>query len=114
MGNSVTARNAIVDAVAGGATWIALHTGDPGTTGANEVVGAPYARKQVVWGAASGGSRVGSQVAIDVPAGGPYTHWSAWSASSAGTFYTGGPLDNPETYGGVGVLRVTPTLSAAA
>jgi hypothetical protein len=113
MGNSVAARNATVDALAA-ATWVSLHTGDPGTTGANEVVPAPYARKQTIFAAAAGGSRVGSQVAIDVAAGGPYTHFGLWTASSGGTFYTGGLLSNAESYGGVGVLRVTPTLTAAA
>lgn len=109
---SVTARNALVSAYSGNATWVAVHTGAPGTTGANEVVGAPYARKQTTFGAPSGGSVTGSQVSIDVPAGGPYTHWSLWTAVSGGTFYDGGELNPDETYAGVGILRVTPTVAA--
>lgn len=110
MALSVTARNALADAIAAGATWISVHTGDPGTTGANEAAGAPYARKQTVWGAPSGGDRVGSQVAVDVPAGGPYSHFGLWTAVSGGTFYAGGALSPAETFAGTGQLRITPTI----
>ncbi len=110
MSNSVTARNALADAIAAGATWISVHTADPGTTGASEVVGAPYARKQTVWGAASGGDRLGSQVLVDVPAGGPYTHFGAWSSVSGGTFWSGNTLTPAETFAGAGILRITPTI----
>lgn len=110
MANSVTARNALADAIAAGATWISVHTADPGTTGANEVVGAPYARKQTVWGTASGGDRIGSQVLVDVPTGGPYTHLGAWSAVSGGTFWSGNTLTPAETFAGAGILRITPTI----
>lgn len=110
MSLSVTARNALADAFAAGATWISVHTGDPGTTGANEVVGGPYARKQTVWGAASGGDRIGSQVLVDVGAGGPYTHFGVWSAVSGGTFYGGNTLTPAETFAGTGQLRITPTI----
>lgn len=111
---SVTARNALADAYANNATWVSLHTSDPGTTGASEVPAGVYARKQTVFAAASNGSRVGSQVSIDVPAGGPYTHYGLWTAVSGGTFYDGGTLSPQETFAGQGVLRVTPTVTAPA
>lgn len=109
---SVTARNALVSAYTANATWVSLHTGAPGTTGANEVPAGTYARKQTTFGAPSGGSATGSQVSIDVPAGGPYTHYGLWTAVSGGTFYDGGELDPDETFAGVGILRVTPTVAA--
>ena len=109
---SVTARNALVSAYTANATWVSVHTGAPGTTGANEVVGGPYARKQSTFGSPAGGTVTGSQVAVDVPAGGPYTHWGLWTAVSGGTFYDGGELNPDETFAGVGILRVTPTVNA--
>jgi len=112
MSSSVTARNGRASATAGAATWISVHTSDPGVTGAGEVATAPYARKQTVWGAPSAGAILGSQVSVDVPSGGPYTHYGIWSASSAGIFYEGGLLSTAETFGGVGILRITPTLQA--
>lgn len=108
MALSVTARNALASAIAAGATWVSVHTGDPGTTGANEAAG--VARKQTTWGAASNGDIVGSQVTADVVAGGPYTHFGIWTAVSGGTFYAGGTLTPAETFAGTGQLRITPTI----
>lgn len=110
MALSVTARNALADAIAAGATWVSLHTADPGTTGASEAAG--IARQQTTFGAASGGDRVGSQVTMTIGGGGggPFTHFGLWSASSAGTFWAGGPLSPAETFAGAGSLRVTPTI----
>lgn len=110
MALSVTARNALASAIATNATWVSLHTGDPGTTGANEAVG--VARKQTTWGAPASGDIVGSQVAHDIPGGGggPYGFFGLWTAVSGGTFYGGGPLTPAETFAGAGQLRVTPTI----
>lgn len=108
MALSVTARNALASAIAAGASWISVHDGDPGTTGANEVAG--IARKQTTWGSASNGDVVGSQVVADVIAGGPYTHFGVWTAVSGGTFYAGGTLSPAETFAGTGQLRITPTI----
>lgn len=110
MSLSVAARNLLADAIAAGGTWISVHTADPGTTGTGEIVGGPYARKQTVWGVASGGDRIGSQVLVDVGAGGPYTHFGIWSAVSAGTFIGGGALAPAESFAGTGQLRITPTI----
>lgn len=112
MALSTSTRNAVAGAVGAAGTWISVHTGDPGTTGANEVVGAPYARKQTVWGSPSGTDSIGSQVLIDVGAGGPYSHFGIWSAVSGGTFVGGGTLSPAESFAGVGQLRVTPTIDA--
>lgn len=110
MALSVTARNALASAIAAGATWVSLHTSDPGTTGAGEAAG--VARKQTTWGSPASGDITGSQVAFDIPGGGggPYTHFALWTAVSGGTFYGGGTLTPAETFAGAGQLRVTPTI----
>ncbi len=111
MGFTDTAKQTALDAEAAAATWITLHTGDPSTTGANEVVGGSYARKQTTWGAYAGGSKVGSQVTFDVPGSTTITHWGIRTASSGGTFYYGGTVLN-EIFGGAGQYLFTPTLTA--
>jgi hypothetical protein len=108
------AAKAITQAAAAAAgTWFAANTGDPGTTGANEVTGTGAARGQTAWGSPSGNptTTVGSQAVLGIPAGVTITHWSQWSAASGGTFMRGGLLPNPETYTGVGSYGLTPTLS---
>jgi hypothetical protein len=110
MSHSVAARNAAVAAVTALGNWCSLHTGDPGTTGANEVVG--VTRAQTTWGAPSAGSSVGTPANIGVPAGGPYTHYGVWSLVSGGAFVSGGVLDAPESYGAPGVYALTPTETA--
>lgn len=110
MAFSPAARNEAVDAIAANGRWLSLHTADPGTTGAGEVVGST--RAQTTYPAASGGSTTGTTVGVQVPAGGPYTHWGSWSASSGGTFKTGGALPAPQSFSVPGVYNVTPTLSA--
>lgn len=61
---STTDANAILNAIVNGTAYdpcsganpyVSLHTGDPSTTGANEVVGGSYARQQVAFNAASAG-----------------------------------------------------------
>lgn len=109
MAYSVTGRNTAVDAVAALGHWMSLHTADPGTTGASE--GAGVTRAQATFPAASAGSSTAPPVGIAVPAG-TYTHWGAWSASSGGTFVTGGALPAPVTFPGPGTYNLTVTDSA--
>lgn len=97
------------------ATHASLHTGDPGTTGTNEVVGGSpaYARKAITWNASSSGSKTfTASVTFDVPALTTVTHCGMWSASSGGTFRGGGTSTN-ETFGSQGTytLTITATLS---
>jgi hypothetical protein len=113
MAFSVSAENAAVGAIATAATWISLHSADPGTTGASEITGGAYARKQTTWGAVSNSAVTGSAVTSDVPAGTTITHWGLWTALSAGTFHYGGALPAPETFGSNGTYSLTPTLSAS-
>jgi hypothetical protein len=82
-------RNATVDGLAAVATFASLHSGDPSTTGANELTGGSpaYARKSITYAAASTGTKANSAACLfDVPAS-TVTHVGLWSASTAGTFY---------------------------
>lgn len=117
MAHSVAFRNAAVNAVAqnSGATWFSLHTGDPGTTGANEVVGGGYARIQALYPAATTGSSVTAGATHSVPAGTTVTHFGRWTAVSGGTFYTGGALPNGgDTFGSAGTYTNVNTVSQPA
>ena len=70
--------------------YLGVHTGDPGATGAlNELAGT---RPAVTFGApataaAPGGRQRSNTEAITFtdPGAGTYTHWSVWTASTAGT-----------------------------
>lgn len=109
MAIAVTAtKNALANAYAGLGTWIALHTADPGTNGANEATGGSpaYARKQTTWGAASNGAITGSEVTIDAPAG-TYTHASIYSAATGGVFVDKVAITST-TLGSQGQIKVTP------
>jgi hypothetical protein len=105
------AKETAVEAVTALGSWISLHTGDPGSTGANEATGgAPaYGREQTTWetGDAVDGVVAGSQVTIDVPAG-TYTHFGLWSAEAGGTFVGGGAITSTNL-GAQGQIKVTPT-----
>lgn len=106
--------NDAANGVATAATYISAHTADPSGTGASEVTGGTYARQQTTWGAASGGSRIGSQVHIPVPSGTTVTHWGLWTAASGGTFKGAWALGAQEVFGADGTLDHTPTLTAVA
>lgn len=110
MGFTDAVLNAAIDAVAALGDYISAHTGDPSTTGANEVAGGTYAREQTTWGSAASGDQTGSQVSIDIPAGTTVTHWGIWTAVSGGTFRGGFALSPSEGFGAAGVLNVTPTV----
>lgn len=111
-GYNNTSKDVGLDAIGAAATWMSLHTADPGITGASELSGGAYARVQTTWVAASASSKVGSQVTINVPAGATVTHWGVWTASTSGTEYESGALPAPETYGSAGTYLLTPTLAA--
>jgi hypothetical protein len=79
--------------VAPTAFWLQLHTAEPGAAGTTAIAG-NATRKQVSFGAASGGA-IANDVAVtwtsgEVDTSEDYTHWSAWTASSAGTFLASG------------------------
>jgi hypothetical protein len=101
------AKNLMLNALAGQAVFVSLHTADPGTTGASEVVGGSYARKSITWNAAAAGSLDSSVVPVfDVPAGTTITHVGFSTAVTAGAFL-GSALVTSETFASAGTYSLT-------
>lgn len=73
--------------------WIKLHVGDPGAAGTSNAA-TETTRKQASFGAASGGA-IANDAALtwtNVAGTEDFTHFSAWSASTDGTFYFSGTI----------------------
>lgn len=125
-------ENEVLDHVLGGAdytrpatVYVALHTADPGETGATgEVSGNAYARVAVTnnvtnWPAASNGAK-SNGTAINFPTPTPsgwgtVTHWSIWDAVSGGNCLFVGALSASKTINaddGVSFGAGTLTISA--
>jgi hypothetical protein len=114
MPTTAATKEAAAVAVTNLGGWVSLHTGDPGTTGANEATGGSpaYARKQTTWTTGtSDGVVAGSEVTVDVPAG-TYTYAGFWSAQTGGTF-TGSAAITSTTLSAQGQIKVTPTYTQA-
>jgi len=79
--------NTALDALGAAYPWIKLHVGAPGAAGTANAA-TETTRKQATWAAASGGALTTSaQLQWTSVAGAEdYTHFTAWSASTAGTF----------------------------
>jgi hypothetical protein len=99
VGLSTTVANELLDAIGNAdaysisTVYIQLHTADPGAAGTTAIAG-NATRKAVSFGAASGGS-MSNDAAItwssgEVDTSEDYTHFSLWTASSAGTFIGSG------------------------
>lgn len=94
-----------------GAAFLGINTGDPGTTGANEVVGGSYARQAITWGAPSGGSVANATSALNVPipAGTTVNFFSTWGAVSgtgSGGYQIGGALSSTIDFVTAGTLTI--------
>lgn len=91
-----------------GWAYVSLHTGDPSTTGANEVTGGSYARVAVTWNSPSSGTVTQSNaLSINLPASTTASYFGVWSASTAGTYYIGGALSPSITTGtSAGVVTI--------
>lgn len=113
-GYTAVAENAGIAAVAAAATWISLHTADPGDVAASEVTGGTYVRKQTSWTLPpTGGSTIGAAVTLDIPAGLTIKFWAVHSAATGtGAQYYSGPLPANESFGASGTYQLTPTLQA--
>ncbi len=99
-----------------GGKWISVHTGSPGTTGANEVTGGSYVRVATTWGTpahSNPDSMAGAQVTLNIPSSTTITYWGLWTAVSGGTYIDGGPLPSSEIYSVAGTYLLTPTLTAS-
>lgn len=87
--------NAALDAANAAYRWVKLHTGDPGAAGtANAATNAT--RKQVTDTAAASGASTSSADLVwssgEVTTTETYTHYSRWTASSAGSVGMTGTL----------------------
>ena len=86
-GLSATAANAALTTLASTYPWIQLHTAAPGAAGTTSVA-TETTRKQATWGTASAGSIATSAALTWTSIAGSQdaTHFTAWSASTAGVF----------------------------
>ena len=75
------------------AVWIKLHTGDPGSAGTSNAA-TETTRKQATFSAAASGAITtsGALTWTGVAGSEDYTHYSAWTASTAGTFLFSGTI----------------------
>lgn len=101
---TVAAKNALLTELATLAVYAAL------TTDADVEIsgGTPaYARKEITWGAASGGSMSASnQPQFDIPAGATVGKVKFYNLMSGGTLYAEYDVTN-EVYGGQGTYTIT-------
>jgi len=87
-----------VSAVLSQTGWVSLHVGDPGTTGAFEVVGAPYVRQAISWSVPDGGVVTNTVAAVvPLPLNVTITYFGLWDAQVGGTFAVGGQLTSVTT-----------------
>ena len=98
--------NRILDHLRGGTAWgqpsglwVALHTGDPGVSGAANAAPTVAARSAATFGAASGGafSLTGTNPVWSMSSGATVTHISVWDAVSGGNFLWSAPLSVAKT-----------------
>ena len=87
-----TALNALLTS-----RFLSLHTGDPGNTGANEVVGGAYARQAVAFTNTGNNPTVAANSAVvQYPAAtatwGVIGFFGVWTAASGGSFIGGWPV----------------------
>ena len=78
-------------------THVSLHSGFPGTTGANEISGGSpaYARQSITWNNAAARNLDSSNTpALDVPASTEVQYIGFWSAATGGSFlaWDGSPI----------------------
>lgn len=92
-GFSAAAANTALDNLGTAYPWIKLHVGAPGAAGTSNPA-AETTRKQATWAAASAGAKTSSADLswTNVAGTEDFTHFSAWSASSAGNFGFSGTI----------------------
>lgn len=111
--------NTALDALGAAYSWIKLHTGDPGSAGTTNAA-TETTRKQATWGAASGGtmSNTNALTWTSIAGSQDATHFTAWTASTNGTFgFSGTITANGYTAGdtytvAIGDLDVSLTLAS--
>jgi hypothetical protein len=116
---SSTAGNLALDTLLATYPWIQLHIGNPGAAGTSNPAG-ETTRKQATWASAAGGTAANSNLLqwTNVASSEDYTFFTAWTASTAGTFgFSGIITANAVTAGAtfeiaIGDLDVTLTLAS--
>ncbi|QGH76177.1 hypothetical protein SEA_JELLYBONES_35 [Gordonia phage Jellybones] len=114
-------KRSLADAAAALGNRVKLHSGDPGTNGANLITTSP-AYANTTWAAAVDGSGgdagkavvVGSAVSLQIPVSTTATHYGIFS--SGDVFLRGGPLANgpiSSTSAGAVTIDVTPVLKVS-
>jgi hypothetical protein len=101
LGLSTAAANSLLDSLGSSYTWVKLHVGDPGAAATANAAG-NTTRQQATWGSASGGlkSNTNAITWTGVSTSEDYTHFSVWSASTAGNFgFSGSVTANAVTSG---------------
>lgn len=76
------------------AVWVKLHVGDPGAAGTSNAAG-ETTRKQATFGTGAAAGTIANTVALswtNVSTSEDYTHFSLWTASTAGTFLGSGTM----------------------
>jgi hypothetical protein len=91
------------------AVYVSLHSADPGETGANEISGGSYARKQVTFNAPSGGSMTNSNLLRwdNMPAV-TVTHVALWDAATGGNCLWTGALTASVTVSAGASFEIAP------
>lgn len=92
-GMAAAAANTALDAVLADYTWIQLHIGSPGAAGTSNPA-TETTRQQATWRASSSGASSQSNALTWASIAGSEdaTHFSAWTASTAGTFGFSGTI----------------------
>lgn len=100
-------KNLLLDGLAGGVSFVSLHTADPSTGGTNEVSGGAYTREAISWASAASASvATSASIVFDVPGSTTITHLGYWSASTSGTFYGSRALDTSQTFATAGTYTI--------
>lgn len=100
-GWSATTANAALDTLLGTYRWIKMHVGAPGAAAAGNAAG-NTTRKQATFSSAAAGASTttGDLTWTTVASTEDYTHFSAWSAETLGTFgFSGTVTANAVTAG---------------
>jgi hypothetical protein len=119
VGFSTAAANTHLDNTGSTYPWVKLHVGDPGAAGTSNVA-TETTRKQATWASAAAASKATSAdlVWTNVAGTEDYTHFSLWTASSAGSFGGSGTITaNAVTSGDTFTIpsgQLTLTLPVAA
>jgi len=98
-GLAAATANAFLDALCNNTSyavanvWIKLHTGDPGAAGASNAA-TETTRKEATFSAAASGAITndGALTWTNVAGSEDFSHYSAWTASSGGTFLFSGTV----------------------